>query len=121
VNPIEVLDSTGLQQIGYIVPFKEKLKNLLSIPEATQNQYHHESIAKNINTELNDGEFVRNAIQFHKSQRPLYETYEPSISNSDNTLCFALYYDDVEVVNPIGSSTKKHKIGDLNLNLLYCC
>ncbi len=29
----------------------------------------------------------------------------------ENILYFMMYYDDLEIVNAIGSSTKKHKLG----------
>jgi hypothetical protein len=29
----------------------------------------------------------------------------------ENVLYFMMYYDDLEIVNAIGSSTKKHKLG----------
>ncbi|KAK3723306.1 hypothetical protein QZH41_008118, partial [Actinostola sp. cb2023] len=35
----------------------------------------------------------------------------PLFSRDQSALQIMLYYDDVEVVNPLGSKTKKHKIG----------
>ena len=36
-------------------------------------------------------------------------------NNESIILLFALYYDDIEVVNAIGSSRTKHKLGKLKI------
>ena len=40
----------------------------------------------------------------------------PLFSRDPRAIQILLYYDDVEVVNPLGSKTSKHKFGTLN-----CC
>ena len=38
----------------------------------------------------------------------------PLFSNDPKAIQIFLYYDDVEVVNPLGSKTSKHKFGKSN-------
>ena len=45
--------------------------------------------------------YVYNKIKLENIQRKYDE----------NILYFMMYYDDLEIVNAIGSSTKKHKLG----------
>lgn len=42
------------------------------------------------------------------------ESYKnhPLFSTNGNNLQILLFYDDLEVVNPLGSYTKKHKVGE---------
>ena len=40
--------------------------------------------------------------------------YHPLFSTDPTALQIMLYYDDVEVVNPIGSRTNTHKLGELH-------
>ena len=114
VEPIEILDESRSFRIGYVVPFEAKLKNLLSIPEADFFDEDQDDlnilISKNIKSNLSDGAYIKEAIRVHKLNR---QEENNSITVSERTLYFALYYDDVEVVNPIGSSTKKHKLGKI--------
>lgn len=42
----------------------------------------------------------------------------PLFSRVPTALQIMLYYDDVEVVNPLGSKTKKHKIGIVHIEVL---
>ncbi len=114
VEPEEILDDSGKFKIGYIVPFKNKLTNLLSIPESKFIDVANNSLSilasRNIKSNLNDGNYIKEVIrdQFEKRCKL---TLDSNIKTADKTLYFGLYYDDIEVVNPIGSSTKKHKLG----------
>ena len=45
--------------------------------------------------------------------------YHPLFSTDPTALQIMLYYDDVEVVNPIGSRTKTHKLGELHNLYMY--
>lgn len=66
---------------------------------------------------MSDAAYIIEAIRIHVEKRAEHEILDcdPEITISDKTLYFALYYDDIEIVNPIGSSTKKHKLGNLEL------
>lgn len=48
----------------------------------------------------------------------IYKHHDLFKSNP-NAIQIMLYYDDVEVVNPIGSRTKKHKLGIYGVSLLF--
>jgi len=117
VEPEEILDDSGAFRIGYIVPFKNKLRNLLSIPETEFIGESNESLSilasRNIKSNLNDGSYIKEAVRVHIQNR-LTETAESEIKTAEKTLYFGVYYDDIEIVNPIGSSTKKHKLGNFN-------
>ena len=49
-----------------------------------------------------DGEFVRN---------------HPIFSQHSHALQFLLYYDDIEVCNPLGAKAGKHKLGEQMIKL----
>jgi hypothetical protein len=113
IEPYPVLDETNesddQQPIGYVIPFEEKLKNLLSNPETESIGSSTEDLnilkALNIKSNISDGTYIQQAIR---------NQVERSGTNSADlkaTLCFVLYYDDIEIVNPIGSAKKKHKLG----------
>lgn len=40
----------------------------------------------------------------HYQEHPLYQAHPDALQ-------LQLFYDDMEVVNPLGSKTKKHKLG----------
>ena len=46
---------------------------------------------------------------------PAYQD-NPVFRMDDTALQIQLYYDDLEVVNPLGSNTKVHKLGELMHN-----
>ena len=97
------------KKLGFFVPFKEKLQTILAIPEL--NVYNRQPSnqllsSKNIYSEITQGEYVKNLIENKKSKNK----YENSL-NEEEILTFAMYYDDIEVVNAIGNSRKKHKLG----------
>ena len=78
---------------GYSVPMLPSLKNLLkSIPQ----KLFEPRINETIKTNVFDGERIKNKMQ------------------RKNTLAFALYLDDMELVNLCGSGTKVHKQSILN-------
>lgn len=46
----------------------------------------------------------------------------PLFSSDPTALQIIIYYDDVEVCNPLGSRAKKHKLGELHMvHLARCC
>jgi len=45
----------------------------------------------------------------------------PLFSRDPRAIQILLYYDDVEVVNPLGSKTSKHKFGKLNCCYSFNC
>ena len=82
---------------GYVVPFKEQLSALLSQPEvAAELQNPSGKIDSFYCYDVQDGSYYQN--------HPLVKQH------GDETLIFSLYADDFEVVNPIGSHRKKHKL-----------
>lgn len=56
----------------------------------------HRSVDKEVLSDFCDGEFVRNHELCSKNQQ---------------TLQLALYFDELEVSNPLGSRRGKHKLG----------
>lgn len=110
MEPLKVKCDNNL--IGYNISFKKKLENMLSIPLAIN------PLTKNTITEQN-GEYIKKTMNElnAKSMR---------LNNENEIISVVLYYDDIEVVNPIGNSRKKHKLGKkfncLNISntWLYC-
>ena len=101
IQPKEVLlwreytMKTGMKtHVGYFIPFENNLNSFLSLPEIwreitnchrSDNDYMHD---------ICDGSFIRNQHLFQDHPRALQ---------------IVLYTDDIEIVNPIGSHTSKHK------------
>lgn len=83
---------------GYYVPFLQSLKQILAIPDICRTVFRSPSPA-DCNTDdmidFEDGLFCR--------QHPVF--------NVSSNIRILGYFDDVEVVNPIGVHTKKHKLG----------
>lgn len=79
---------------GYVVPFLPQLTALLSMPEV-QECLRDGNINNLLLSDYYDGCYIQNHefLAAHK-----------------NCLCFSIYTDDFEVVNPIGTHRKKHKI-----------
>ena len=48
-----------------------------------------------------------------------YKTH-PLFSNDQNSLEIMVYYDDLEICNPIGSRATKHKLGRFGCSSLKC-
>ena len=102
IQPKEVLlwreytMKTGMKtHVGYFIPFENNLNSFLSLPEIwreitnchrSDNDYMHD---------ICDGSFIRNQHLFQDHPRALQ---------------IVLYTDDIEIVNPIGSHTSKHKL-----------
>ena len=85
-----------VSNFGYYIPFKALLQTLLSLPEVSQcvasDHICHDDDTKR---DICDG---------------LYYKYHPVFSDSHSALQIILYADDLEITNPVGTHTKKHKI-----------
>lgn len=79
---------------GYIVPFLPCLKHLLQMPAVHTHMNSVRHTIDGFSTDFADGEYIRSHELF-------------SHPNSVKILAF---YDDVEVVNPIGTKVKKNKL-----------
>jgi len=86
---------TTRSRIGYYIPLKESLHNLLSMPEVWEqvNSSHHTS--DRFMRDICDGDYVR----FHQL-----------FGRNAQAMQLLLNTDDLEVVNPIGTHIKKHKV-----------
>lgn len=76
------------------VPIRSSLSQLLNHEDVVE-QILHPRYNENIIKDFSDGSF------FQKS---------PVFGSSNNALCLILYFDEFEIVNPIGASRKKHKM-----------
>lgn len=89
---------------GFYVPFFDQLQELLKMPEVQE--------SLNIQARQSCGEFeftdICDGVYFQKEY----------IQTHQNVLLFSIYHDDFEIVNPIGSHKKKHKISIFYWNLL---
>ena len=47
--------------------------------------------------------------------------HHPLFSSQSTALQIMLYYDELEVSNPLGTKTKVHKLGQLRNNLVCTC
>lgn len=82
-------------KLGYFIPFKENLQRLLSLPEVwhyIQTGHKSQSV---IMRDICDGSYLANHELFVRNEKALQ-----IIMNTD----------DIEIVNPIGAHTKKHKL-----------
>jgi len=86
-------DVTSVPVYGYFVPFLDNLKQLLQLPELRSVVLSDQVTAGSVLHDFKDGEFCR--------QHPIF---------SRRSIKILGYFDDVEVVNPIGAHTKKHKL-----------
>ena len=86
---------------GYYIPLIQTLKNLLQNPEVFRDilSPHHQS--GNDLCDICDGYYVKENLPETNTDIPL--------------LHLIAYYDGVEVVNPLGTKTKKHHV-----SLFYC-
>ena len=98
------------------MPFKRKLEILLSIPENNTLNKHNNTILKlkNIKSEICDGEFIKKLVKEKEDSNKAKNS-----GNEKTILLFSFYYDDIEVVNAIGSSRTKHKLGNSNSNGIF--
>ena len=81
--------------IGYVIPFERNLQSFLSLPEVWREVQSEHRSTDDFMRDICDGSYVRNHLLFHT---------HPS------ALQIILYTDDIEIVNPIGSHTTKHKL-----------
>lgn len=81
----------------------------MSIPENKTLNNHNNSILKlkNIKSGICDGDYIKKLVADKEESNK-----NKTNSNQDIILLFAFYYDDIEVVNAIGSSRTKHKLGN---------
>ena len=64
-----------------------------------------------------------NGILFDICDAERYKTH-PLYSTDPTALQIILYFDELEVCNPIGSNRKKHKLGTFSIHILtviQCC
>ena len=92
--------------LGYVLPIKPKLTRLLSLPEDNFRETDRDSFLKanKIQCSLSDGLYIKDLMTKIASRRG-NDNFEKDV------LYFMMYYDDLEIVNAIGSSTGKHKLG----------
>ena len=90
------------KQIGYCVPLKDQLQRLLNLPEVWH-FFRNPSMSNDvIHQDINDCKYVKS----HRFQE------DPT-----NFLKIALYYDDIEIQNPLRSS-QKYKLSKFYFQLL---
>ncbi len=82
-------------KVGYIVPFKKSLQQMLLLPEVWGYITKRTTPGDGFMYDISDGDVVTN--------HPLY-------TNDRNALQIVINCDDVEIVNPLGSHVKKHKV-----------
>lgn len=80
----------------------------MSLPETSviDNENNEVLRNKNIYSNVSDGTYVKKIIDDKKEKNNLSGSLNEKV-----ILLFAMYYDDIEVVNAIGNSRKKHKLG----------
>ena len=91
---------------GYYVPFLKQLEKLLCMPEVQnilQKNDHMRNSTNGIMTDIQDGFYFQN---------------HAFIRAHPDCLVFSFFMDDYEIVNPIGSHRKKHKLTGLYWLLL---
>jgi len=91
---------------GYTVPFMKQLVQLLSMPEVHQHIHYFCSNSRADGSEMSA---VHEGRAFESNE--FFQTHP-------NALRFGLYTDDFEIVNPIGSHRRKHKITAVYWTLL---
>ena len=80
---------------GHFVPFLKNLKSLLSMPEVQACLKESRFVSERLMTDVKDGVFLRNS---------------KFLKDHPGALQFAAYTDEFELVNPIGSHTRRHKL-----------
>ena len=81
--------------LGYFIPFAENLKSFLSLPEIWREIGNSHKSRDKYMHDICDGGFVQNSEIFNAHPHALQ---------------IRLYTDDIEIVNPIGSHTSKHRL-----------
>ncbi len=105
ISPEEVLvgsesktvngETREIKKLGYYVPFKESIQALLQLPEvlrAVQTSHYSQN---DMMHDICDGTFIREHTVFQQNV---------------NALQIILNHDDMEIVNPLGTHVKKHKL-----------
>ena len=105
VNPIEIVLGSALQlkhgrimklvRTGCYIPFIESLVSLLEMPEVKHFVENPHQSHSDFMYDVVDGEYIREHPLFIRNPRALQ---------------IFLHTDDIEVVNPLGSHVKKHKL-----------
>lgn len=85
-----------VKKFAYIVPFVSNLTKLLSMPEVWHWVVRSHRSRDGIMRDICDGSYMREV--------------RAELGVNDIYLELILYMDDIEVVNPIGSHVKKHKV-----------
>ena len=83
------------RHISYYIPFDDNLRSFLSLPEIWREFQNSHSSNNAYMHDICDGSFIRNHDLF---------------LNHPQALQIILYTDDIEIVNPIGSHSSKHKL-----------
>ena len=91
---------------GYIVPFMQQLAQLLSIPEI------HNYVTKDPQLLIDSETLLTDYFDGRSYQQ------DPFFQSHTNALAFSINTDDFEIVNPIGSHRKTHKITAVYWTLL---
>ncbi|XP_062578360.1 uncharacterized protein LOC134240278 isoform X1 [Saccostrea cucullata] len=89
------------EHYGYFIPVFQQLVELLKMPEIKEELHKETENSFEIN-DFYDGSYYQK--QYFQNHR--------------NALLFCIYYDDFEIVNPIGSHKKKHKLSIFYWTLL---
>ncbi len=98
VSASDDLDLNENSSYGYYVPMEKSLKKLLEyIPDKSLNF----NFRNNLKSDVFDGNYMKKLI---------------NSMNQENTLSFCIYCDDIEMVNPIGSNRKVHKLSKFREN-----
>jgi len=84
-----------VRDFGYVIPFKELLTALYNLPEFLFWIEHSHEQRNGVMMDFCDGNFMQNHALF---------------SHNKKALQIVLYNDDLEIVNPLGTHVKKHKI-----------
>ena len=85
----------NVPKYGYVIPFKESLQQLLQLPEIWGQIQNPHISQDEFMYDICDGDVFAN---------------HPVFSNDRKALQIILNCDDMEIVNPLGSHIKKHKI-----------
>ncbi|XP_011872221.1 PREDICTED: uncharacterized protein LOC105564455, partial [Vollenhovia emeryi] len=89
------VDLREVQHDAYIVPFMDNLRNLLMNEEIRSNIDHPLEHEDGIYRTVLDGSYYQANTFFRENK---------------NSLAIILYYDDLGIANPLGSSSKIHKL-----------
>lgn len=84
-----------VQDHGYFIPLQDLIESLYNLPKFCFWLEHTHNSQDNLMKDICDGQYISNS--------PLFE-------RNSNALQILLYNDDIEIVNPLGTHVKKHKI-----------